>query len=141
MDGRSNSDLNDIMFADTPWIVAPQSWIEHLPALYAEYWPEERRLGRLHALGYDAYNLIAGLFAARSGPMQEVDGATGTLYLDTDGRIRRRLAWAQFQRGEPVPLPDIEHAGGPIQDISADPKLVEPDAADEESWLLETREL
>jgi outer membrane PBP1 activator LpoA protein len=141
MDGRSNSDLNDIMFADTPWIVAPQSWIEHLPALYAEYWPEERRLGRLHALGYDAYNLIAGLYAARSGPMPEVDGATGALYLDTDGRIRRRLAWAQFQRGEPVPMPDIERAGGPIQDISADPEFIEPDAADEESWLQETREL
>jgi outer membrane PBP1 activator LpoA protein len=141
MDGRSNADLNDIMFADTPWIVAPQSWIEHLPALYAEYWPQERRLGRLHAMGYDAYNLIAGLFAARSGTMPEIDGATGALYLDADGRIRRRLAWAQFQRGEPVAMPDIEPAGGPIQDISTDPEFLAPDAADEESWLEETREL
>jgi outer membrane PBP1 activator LpoA protein len=54
MDGRSNSDLNGIMFADTPWIVAPQSWIEHLPSLFGEYWPEERRMGRLHSKGYDA---------------------------------------------------------------------------------------
>ncbi len=130
MDGRSNTDLNGIMFADTPWIVAPQSWIEHLPALYAEYWPEERRLGRLHAFGYDAYNLIAGLYGARSGPMQEVDGATGILYLDADGRVRRRLAWAQFQRGEPVPMPDIERSGWPVQDISADPEFMAPDAAD-----------
>jgi hypothetical protein len=141
MDGRSNSDLNDIMFADMPWIIAPQTWIEHLPAKYGEYWPEERRLGRLHAMGYDAYNLISGLFAARYGSMQEIDGATGMLYLDNDGRVRRRLAWAQFQRGEPVPMPDVDVTGGPIQDISATPILNEPGAADDETWLDETREL
>jgi outer membrane PBP1 activator LpoA protein len=141
MDGRSNADLNGIMFADTPWIVAPQSWIEHLPALYNEYWPEERRLGRLHAMGYDAYQLIAALFAARTGPMLEIDGATGRLFLDQDGRVRRNLAWAQFQRGEPVALPEIEPSGGPILDISDDQELQVPDAADDESWLDETREL
>ena len=141
MDGRSNSDLNGIMFADTPWIVAPQSWIESLPPLYNEHWPEERRLGRLHAMGYDAYQLIAALFAARTDQMQEIDGATGKLYLDHDGRVRRHLAWAQFQNGEPVALPELENVGGPIQDISDDPELLLPDAADDESWYDETREL
>jgi outer membrane PBP1 activator LpoA protein len=141
MDGRSNSDLNGIMFADTPWIVAPQSWIEHLPSLYSKYWPEERRLGRLHAMGYDAYQLIASLHAAHSGPMVEVDGATGKLHVDADGRVRRELAWAQFQRGEPVALPEIENVGGPIQDMSNDPEPLLPDAADDESWFEETREL
>ncbi len=141
MDGRSNSDLNGIMFADTPWIIAPQSWIENLPPLYNEYWPGERRLGRLHAMGYDAYQLIAALFAARTGPMQEIDGATGKLYLDPDGRVHRKLAWAQFQRGEAIALPEIEPAGGPILDISDDAELVRPDAADEEAWPELTREL
>jgi outer membrane PBP1 activator LpoA protein len=141
MDGRSNSDLNGIMFADTPWIVAPQSWIEHLPSLYSKFWPEERRLGRLHAMGYDAYQLIASLHAAHSGPMVEVDGATGKLHVDADGRVRRKLAWAQFQRGEPVALPEIENVGGPIQDMSNDPEPLLPDAADDESWFEETREL
>jgi len=141
MDGRSNSDLNGIMFADTPWIIAPQSWIENLPPLYGEYWPAERRLGRLHAMGYDAYQLIAALFAARTGPMQEIDGATGKLYLDHDGRVRRRLAWAQFQSGEPVALPEIEVVGGPILDITDDAELMLPDAADDESWYDATREL
>jgi len=141
MDGRSNSDLNGIMFADAPWIVAPQSWIENLPALYSEFWPEERRLGRLHAMGYDAYQLIAALYTARTGPMQEIDGATGKLSLDQDGRIQRKLAWAQFQSGEPIAMPDIEPAGGPIQDTSDDPELLLPEAADDESWLETTREL
>lgn len=141
MDDRSNSDLNGIMFTDTPWIVAPQGWLGHLPALYQEHWPEERRLGRLHAMGYDAYHLIAALFAARSGPMQEIDGATGRLFLDAEGRIHRRLSWAQFQRGEPIAMPDVDRIGGPIQDISHDAEFVEPEAADDEEWFEPTREL
>ena len=92
-------------------------------------------------MGYDAYHLIAALFAMRTNSMQEIDGATGKLYLDTDGRIRRRMAWAQFQSGEPVALPEIESAGGPIQDISNDPEMLLPDAADDESWFDATHEL
>jgi outer membrane PBP1 activator LpoA protein len=141
LDGRSNSDLNGIMFADTPWIIDPQPWIEHLPAQFAEYWPEEKRRTRLHAMGYDAYNLIASLFAARGGTMNELDGATGTLFLDANGRVHRRLAWAQFQRGEAVALPDQEIIGGPIQDISDDGQIVIPDAADDSPWDVSQQEL
>ena len=134
MDGRSDSDLNGVRFTDAPWIIGPQSWIQHLPDLYAEHWPEQRRLGRLHAMGYDAYYLVGSLFAARGGFMDEIDGATGKLVLDQDGRVHRRLAWAQFQRGTPVSLPDAEPVGGPIQDMSEDAELLPPDAMDAESW-------
>lgn len=141
MDGRSNADMNGIMFADTPWIVDPQPWIAHLPAQFAEHWPEERRLARLHAMGFDAYNLIASLYAARGGTIEELDGATGTLFVDTGGRIHRRLAWAQFQGGEVVALPDQEDIGGPIQDITDDGQVVAPDAADDSPWTTEPLEL
>jgi len=141
LDGRSNSDLNGVMFADTPWLVDPQPWIRYLPQTYSEYWPEERRLGRLHAMGYDAYNLIASLYAYRGGEMTELDGATGELSLDQQGRIHRRLAWAQFQRGEAVALPDQEEVGGPIQDISEDGTLIVPEAADDAPWDAELQEL
>jgi outer membrane PBP1 activator LpoA protein len=134
LDGRSNADLNGIMFADTPWLIDPQPWIRYLPELYAEYWPKERRLGRLHAMGYDAYNLIANLYAARGAAMEEIDGATGTLFLDQTGKVHRRLAWAQFQRGEAIALPHPDDVGGPIQDISEDGELQLPDAADEAPW-------
>ena len=106
MDGRSYSDLNGIMFADTPWIVSPHAWMAHLPTLYNKYWPEQKRLGRLHAMGYDAYQLAAELFSARTEAIAEFSGATGRLYLDGDGRIHRRLAWAMFVRGELVALPE-----------------------------------
>jgi len=141
LDGRSNSDLNGIMFADTPWIIDPQPWIEHLPSQFAAHWPDEKRRTRLHAMGYDAYNLIASLYASRGGTMNEVDGATGELFLDATGRIHRRLAWAQFQRGEAVALPDQEVLGGPIQDISDDSEVVVPDAADDSPWDVGQQEL
>jgi outer membrane PBP1 activator LpoA protein len=134
LDGRSNADLNGIMFADTPWVVDPQPWIESLPPLFTDYWPEQRRLARLHAMGYDAYNLIASLYAARGGSMVEIDGATGELFLDAGGRVHRRLAWAQFQRGEVIPLPPVEEPGGPIGDITNGGRPTEPDAADEAPW-------
>jgi hypothetical protein len=38
--------------------------------------------------------------------MPEFTGATGRLYLDADGRVHRRLAWAQFVRGQLVAIPD-----------------------------------
>jgi len=106
LDGRSNADLNGVMFADTPWVIAPPAWIADYPQMYNEFWPAEKRLARLHAMGYDAYHLAGGLFSAGNKPMDEISGATGRLYLEADGRVHRKLAWAQFERGVPVVLPD-----------------------------------
>jgi hypothetical protein len=108
MDGRSNSDLNGVMFADTPWIISPPPWIADYPQLYSEFWPAEKRMGRLHAMGYDAYHLVSNLYAFAETAHQEIIGATGHLYLDGNGRVHRRLAWARFERGQPVPLPEID---------------------------------
>ena len=130
MDGRSNADLNGVMFADTPWVIAPPPWIADLPPLYAEYWPTERRLGRLHAMGYDAYLLLGELYGARAGRLMVVNGATGRLYLDEVGRVHRQLPWAEFRRGAPVALPESGQAAEPTDfgDVPADEPLepIEP---------------
>jgi outer membrane PBP1 activator LpoA protein len=141
LDGRSNSDLNDIMFADTPWVVAPPSWISELPDQFADFWPEQRRLTRLHAMGYDAYNLIGSLHAARGGTIPDQDGATGELFLDANGRIHRRLAWAQFRAGNAVALPPQEETEVPVENIGIDDEIVAPDTADEGPWDREIVEL
>ena len=73
--------------------------------------------------------------------MVELDGATGMLFLDYDGRVHRRLAWAQFQRGQVVALPATEENSGPIQDISNDGELMVPDAADDAPWHSNPQEL
>lgn len=125
MDGRSDADLNGVMFADTPWIVAPPPWIAGYPQLYAEYWPGERRLGRLNAMGYDAYQLVMSLFANRDGTMEELTGASGRLYIGADGRIHRKLAWARFERGTPVAMPDVPATTTPTQTIDPQPSFGE----------------
>ncbi len=120
MDGRPNNDLNGIRFADTPWLIEPPVWIDHLPETYREYWPEERRLGRLHAMGYDAYHLVAPLFAMRGGKIAELDGASGRLFLDADGRVNRKLAWAEFRSGNAVALPEPEDFQTPADGVDYD---------------------
>jgi len=134
MDGRSNADLNDLMFADVPWVIDPQPWIENLPQQYAEFWPDDRRLTRLHAMGYDAYNLIAALYSSHGQSVTDFDGATGRLSLDAAGKVRRELAWAQFQDDIIVALPGKEPLGGPIQDRTNDSELVLPRDADDAPW-------
>ena len=89
-DGRSNTDLNGVGFADTPWTIAPQPWIADLPASFGEFWPHQQSLllSRLHAMGYDAYLLINELYSANGRPVAMLDGATGRLYLATkNGQI------------------------------------------------------
>jgi outer membrane PBP1 activator LpoA protein len=113
MDGRSDTDLDELMFADAPWIVSPPAWIADYPGLYSDYWPAERRLARLHAMGYDAYNLVGALFIANEQGMEELSGATGQLFLTRDGKVHRKLAWARFERGEPVALPDADAIQAP----------------------------
>ena len=140
MDGRSNADLNGIMFADTPWTIDPQPWIAGLPEKYAEFWPDERRLSRLHAMGYDAYNLVAALYASHGEGIPALDGASGRLSLDAAGRVRRQMSWAQFQNGEIVALPRAAAPGSPINDRTDESQLVSPDDADVAPWDLTPRE-
>ncbi len=121
MDGRSDADLDDVRFADAPWVISPPAWIADYPTLYGQYWPSERRLARLHAMGYDAYHLVGALFNARETGIEEIAGATGSLFMTADGRIHRKLAWARFEQGQPVPLPAINE----FQELLDDPEAVE----------------
>ncbi len=126
MDGRSNTDLDGVMFAETPWVVRPPAWIADFPELYGEFWPAEKRLTRLHAMGYDAYHLVGGLFPSRSGSMDEIIGATGTLYLEADGRVHRRMAWARFERGRPEPLPEVDEFQYLFDELGPDSRFNRP---------------
>jgi hypothetical protein len=92
-------------------------------------------------MGYDAYHLVAPLFAARNGAMPEIDGATGVLFLDANGRVHRRLAWAEFRRGEPVPLPEPGDPGSPLQTTGEDDAVLSEDPDEGQTWYEETREL
>lgn len=107
-DKSANQDLNGLMFADIPWELAPDNTAVVLRQAIERYWPRRARsLVRLYALGFDAYRLIP-LLHNRSEPLRRpVQGATGVLTADPQGRLHRRLVWAQFRNGEPELLPNF----------------------------------
>ena len=122
-DGRSNSDLNGVGFADTPWTIDPQASLADLPATFSEYWPDQQSLllSRLHAMGYDAYLLANALY--NGGSLPATQGSTGLLYIDETGKIRRQLPWAEFENGTPRAKP--ADGESPILDPETEPSGIE----------------
>ena len=95
-------DLNGVQFADTPWLLNPVSPINL--QLGAERPDTQSRLGRLYALGADAFTLHPFLRQLEGSDEIFFDGLTGRLTLGTDRRVRRELVWAGFDQGLPVLL-------------------------------------
>lgn len=101
-DAVRDIDLNGIQFADTPWLLNPVSPINL--QLGAERPDTQSRLGRLYALGADAFTLHPFLRQLEGSDEIFFDGLTGRLTLGTDRRVRRELVWAGFDQGIPVLL-------------------------------------
>ena len=106
-EGRPNPaldrDLDGLQFCDSPWLlggyvpgdVPERSALAGLPTT-------DGPAARLFAYGIDAWRLLPLLDWLEANPGQAVDGATGKLSADRNGRIRRLLTWARFENGVPV---------------------------------------
>ncbi len=112
-----DGDLEDLMFADMPWIIGDSTKTRTRREQAREFWPQvDQRYPRLFAMGYDAWLLVARLNA---GDLQKgflLEGNTGDLYLRDAGRIQRELDWAQFRNGKPRALPKLQ-APTPTQPV------------------------
>jgi len=122
-DSRSDRrDMDGIRFVQLPWFLDPRP--EHrraAQALSSSYPKQEASLERLNALGYDAYTLVVGAWR-RSLLLDEplamalgrirLEGGTGRLSVEPDGRVRRRLQWAEYRHGRIIPLPGMLTPGG-----------------------------
>ena len=99
---RNNRDLNGIMFPDIPWIIEPDGQSLAVRETLAQHWPAQaKRRSRLYALGFDAYRLIPLLNGDARWRADALQGMTGTLYIDENGKILRGLAWARIRGGRP----------------------------------------
>jgi len=99
-------DLNDVIFNDMPWMLAPSEKGRQLLMLIQQSWPEQfNNNRRLYALGIDAYQLLPHL---RQMVLQhtQLEGNTGMLSTDDKGVVYRQLQWAQFVNGVPRLLGD-----------------------------------
>jgi outer membrane PBP1 activator LpoA protein len=72
-------------------------------------WPQAGgSLGRLYAMGADAYLLAPRLNQLLALPDTQLDGLSGTLSLNPQQRIERQLPWAEFRDGEVQRLDNMQ---------------------------------
>ena len=93
-------DLDGVIFTDAPWVIDQQSWLRDLPTKLMKFWPGDAIQSRQNAMGYDAYFLTSKLAKQNNSYLKEFNGATGQLYMDSENKIRRRLAWAKLIDGK-----------------------------------------
>ena len=108
-------DLNGLIFCDLPWVLDNNSELEET---FTRNWPQQASLTRLFALGIDAYHLIYNLEYLQNRDYAFYNGQTGNIQLDDYNRITRKLLWAKFEYGAPVPFqpvdiqPQVDTQGG-----------------------------
>jgi len=99
-----NRDLDGVIFAETPWLLSYEN--DSVKQAIAANWPANAgRLGRLYALGVDAYQLYPRIQLLSTNQENKLAGATGLLTLGDTGRVIRTLNWAHIHRGHIEPLP------------------------------------
>lgn len=102
-DVRQYQDLEGIRFAETPWLLDEQATLRQR---VTQQWPAAGgSLGRLYAMGADAFELARRIPQLVALPNSEIEGLTGTLTLTPGQRVARALPWAEFRGGQVVPLP------------------------------------
>jgi len=103
-EGAQLQDLNGIRFSETPWLLDERN---PLRDQVSRQWPQASgSLGRLYAMGIDAYLLAPRLSQLKALPETRIHGQTGILGMTEQQRIERELPWAIIQNGRVRRLPD-----------------------------------
>lgn len=108
-DPSRDRDLNGVRFTDVPWIL--DKGTQFRQQVRSEMPDTEGPLGRLFAMGADAWALSSRLPLMQQIENTRYAGHTGVLSMDPAGRIHRTQMWAKFESGTPVlelPEPDAE---------------------------------
>ena len=59
---------------------------------------------RLHALGIDSFKLMREFPILKHISSSEVEGTTGDLQVTSTGQVYRELSWAEFKKGQVIPI-------------------------------------
>ncbi|MGB1110043.1 MAG: penicillin-binding protein activator [Gammaproteobacteria bacterium] len=98
IDAQADKDMNGLEFADIPWIIGNGRFAAQRTRMETQ-WPGSSRQARLQALGFDAFGVLPLLGRLKSAAGETVEGATGSVYADSNGVIHRRPIWARFDQG------------------------------------------
>lgn len=105
-DPSRDRDLNAVIFTDIPWVLSEASELRTQSANYLS--GTRGQVGRLFAMGADAWKLSKRLPLLRQIETASVNGETGVLTMTPEGSIHREQTWAQFRNGVPELLPELE---------------------------------
>jgi outer membrane PBP1 activator LpoA protein len=103
-DQNQYNDMNGIRFCETPWLLDAN---DPLRKQVTAQWPQAGgSLGRLYAMGVDAYRLAPRLGQLKALPDSRIEGQSGSLGMTQNQRVVRQLPWAEFINGQVQRLPD-----------------------------------
>ncbi len=97
---KKDRDLNNIRFTETPWLLNHDAPLQR--TLKSQRDDTASRFGRLYALGADAYFLTPFIQRLQAQPDSYMQGLTGRLSIDAEGRTQRALDWAKMHNGSPL---------------------------------------
>ncbi|MBO6851308.1 MAG: penicillin-binding protein activator, partial [Marinobacter sp.] len=99
-------------FTDIPWVLDDENSFR---STATEALPDMRgQLGRLFAMGADAWNLSKRLPLLRQVEGASLNGQTGILTMTPQGSIHREQLWARFRSGTPellTAMPEEDTSG------------------------------
>ncbi|MCG6575403.1 penicillin-binding protein activator [Pseudomonas sp. AF32] len=105
-DQNQYNDMNGIRFCETPWLLDAN---DPLRQQVSAQWPQAGgSLGRLYAMGADAYRLAPRLGQLKTLPDSRIEGLSGSLAVSQSQRVQRQLPWAEFVNGQVQRLPDTQ---------------------------------
>lgn len=113
-------DLNGVRFTDIPWILGDNNTFRN--ETVQAFGAFGGQLGRLFAMGADAYQIGNRLALLDQVDNASLEGQTGHLSMTADGKVRREQQWAQFRNGVPVRLNDAPaspEAEAPVDDTDS----------------------
>ncbi|MBV1889697.1 MAG: penicillin-binding protein activator, partial [Gammaproteobacteria bacterium] len=104
-DATLDKDLNQVRFCDTPYTLgtlasqASQGSESSSGAGSNAAQPTPPALPRIHALGRDAFALLAYLESLQNSRLRRFEGDTGRLRIDASGLVQSHLSCGRFRRG------------------------------------------
>ena len=120
-DPSRDRDLNQVIFSDIPWVLGEDTELRTESTKYLS--GTRGQLGRLFAMGADAWQLSKRLPLLRQVESASLNGQTGILTMTPEGSIHRQQMWAQFQQGAPKLLQEISTSPTTEQlPLSAEPE-------------------
>lgn len=106
----TDTDMDDILFCDTPFTLSQEPHIKELWRTIEQLWPKSALAQkRLYALGYDSFNIMTQLHRLATYGTDRFRGYTGMLYMDENHQIHRELLWAKFVGGKPELLEKADY--------------------------------